>query len=120
MILRPAGYPKGIGLVREGRGALGPLPVPPLGSISLKPLSRSPTTRLPFLLPSARGCLGSGACCGGHLSSGLGSPLILLGDSGGLAPLSLNLVICKMGAGMWALPLSEEGRSSQTKDVQKM
>lgn len=35
----------------------------------------------------------------GDLVPPLSSPLILLGDLGSLAPLSLNLVICKVGTG---------------------
>lgn len=88
----------GTGLIQEGRQARDTLPTLPHGSTTLKPPSRSPKTCLSFSLPSAWGMLG------GPLVSGLSSPLILLGDLGRLAPLSLHLVICQMGKGMLALP----------------
>lgn len=50
--------------------------------------------------------------------SGLDSPLLWLGALGGSAPLSLNLVVCKMGSGrLRPCPSVEMGRSSQIEDV---
>lgn len=48
----------------------------------------------------------------GDLFSAIGSPLILLGDLGSLAPLSLHLVICKVGTGMQPCPLWRDGTIS--------
>lgn len=59
---------------------------------------------------------GPSACCSPrqhHQASDLGSLLILLGDPGSLAPLSLHLVICKMGTGIAGpAPSVEMGKSS--------
>lgn len=41
----------------------------------------------------------------------LGSPLILLGDLGSLAPLSLHLAVCEVGTGTQPCPLWSDGKT---------